>query len=126
MQTENDLLKQRNADYIERNSRLAEKVVRLQTQVRENLEGEERLRNMQEQMDDLENEYEVVRKRLENCDSQFKWENAIFNKIVAMLKRHSISPQQAFEEFDLDRNGKLTRDEFIKALDKLRIADLSN
>ena len=29
MQTENDLLKQRNADYIERNSRLAEKIVRL-------------------------------------------------------------------------------------------------
>jgi hypothetical protein len=31
IQSENDLLKQRNADYIDRNSRLAERVARLQT-----------------------------------------------------------------------------------------------
>jgi len=47
---------------------------------------------MQEQVDDLENEYEVVRKRLENTDPQFKWENAIFSKIVSVLKRYNISP----------------------------------
>jgi chromosome segregation ATPase len=93
IQSENDLLKQRNADYIDRNSRLAERVARLQTQVRENLEAEEKLRAMQEQRDDLENEYEVVRKRLEHCDPQFKWENAIFTKIVTVLKRFRVSPQ---------------------------------
>ena len=126
IQTENDLLKQRNADYIDRNSRLAERVARLQTQVRENLEAEEKLRAMQEQRDDLENEYEVVRKRLEHCDPQFKWENAIFTKIVTVLKRYRVSPQQAFEEFDSNQDGKLSRDEFIRALDKLKIVDLSN
>ena len=48
---------------------------------------------MQEQRDDLENEYEVVRKRLEHCDPQFKWENGIFTKIVTVLKRYRVSPQ---------------------------------
>lgn len=45
-QAENEALKQKNADYIERNSKLAERVSRLQTQVRENLESEERLRQL--------------------------------------------------------------------------------
>ena len=81
IQSENDILKQRNADYIERNSKMAKKVADLQTKVRENLEAEERLRNVQEAKDDLENEFEVVRKRLENVDQQYRWENSIFNKI---------------------------------------------
>ncbi len=93
VQSENDILKQRNADYIERNSKMALKVAKLQTKVRENLEAEESLRNLQESKDDLENEYEVIRKRLENVDPQFKWENAIFNKIVLILKRNRVSPQ---------------------------------
>lgn len=75
IQSENDILKQKNADYIERNSKLAKKVSDLQTKVRENLEAEERLRNVQEAKDDMENEYEVVRKRLENVDQQYRWEN---------------------------------------------------
>jgi predicted RNase H-like nuclease (RuvC/YqgF family) len=75
IQSENDILKQKNADYIDRNSKLDKKVSDLQTKVRENLEAEERLRNVQEAKDDLENEYEVVRKRLENVDQQYRWEN---------------------------------------------------
>jgi hypothetical protein len=44
LQSEAAVLKQKNADYIERNSKLAERVSKLQTQVRENMEAEERLR----------------------------------------------------------------------------------
>ena len=68
VQSENNIFKQKNADYIERNSKLAKKVSDLQTKVRENLEAEERLRQIQEAKDDIENEFEVVRKRLENVD----------------------------------------------------------
>ena len=93
VQGENEIFRQKNADYIERNSKLAERVSKLQTQVRENMEAEEKMRNLQEGKDDLENEYEVIRKRLEQVDPQFKWENAIFNKLVAILKRHRVSPQ---------------------------------
>ena len=85
LQSEAAVLKQKNADYIERNSKLAERVSKLQTQVRENMEAEERLRILQESKDDLENEYEVVKKRLEQIDPQFKWENAVFNKVVGVL-----------------------------------------
>jgi hypothetical protein len=92
VQSENDILKQKNADYIERNSKLALKVSKLQTQVRENLESEEKLRNMQEARDDLETEFETIRKRLENVDQQFRWENAIFNKVVKTLKIYRVSP----------------------------------
>lgn len=51
------------------------------------------MRAAQEAMQDLQNEYEVVRKRLERVDSQYAWENAIFNKVVATLKRHRVSPE---------------------------------
>lgn len=98
----------------------------MQTKVRENLEAEERLRNVQEAKDDLENEFEVVRKRLENVDQQYRWENSIFNKIVMQLKRFRVSPLQAFEEFDRNKDGKLSRDEFIGALNMLQIVDLSS
>lgn len=67
----------------------------------------------------------MIRKRLESVDPHFKWENALFNKIVSILKRHRVSPQQAFDEFDKNRDGKLTREEFMRALEILRIDDLS-
>lgn len=57
------------------------------------MEAEDKLRNLQEFKDDLENELEVITKRLEQVDSNFKWEMAVFNKIVAVLKRVRISPQ---------------------------------
>jgi hypothetical protein len=57
--------------------------------------------------DDAENELEVLKRRLENVDQNFKWETAVFNKIVAILKRYRVSPQQAFEEFDKNKDGKL-------------------
>ena len=50
----------------------------------------------------------------------------MFNKIVAILKRYRVSPQQAFEEFDVNKDGKLTRDEFVRSLEILKITDLSN
>lgn len=125
-QGENEVLKQRNADYIERNSKLAERVSKLQTQVRENRESEEKLRLIQESKDELENEYELVRKRLEQADPQYRWENSVFSKVVSILKRHRVSPQQAFEEFDRNKDGRLTRDEFMKALELLKISDLSS
>jgi Ca2+-binding EF-hand superfamily protein len=58
----------------------------------------------------------VVKKRLEQIDPQFKWENAVFNKVVGVLKRHRVAPEQAFNEFDKNKDGKLTRQEFIDAL----------
>jgi len=126
VESENEVLKQKNADFIDRNSKMAEKMAKLQTQLRENMEAQEKLKVLQEVKDDLEGEYEVVRKRLEQVDPAYRWENAVFNKIVATLRRYRVSPQQAFEEFDVNKDGKLTRDEFLRGLDMLKVQDLSN
>jgi hypothetical protein len=46
VQSENEILKLKNADHIDRNCKLSEKVSKLQTQVRENMEAEERLKTL--------------------------------------------------------------------------------
>ena len=47
---------------------------------------------MRESKEDLESEYEMLKQRLETVDVSFRWENAIFNKIVATLKKYKVSP----------------------------------
>jgi hypothetical protein len=42
--------------------------------------------------DEAETELDIIKKRLELVDVNYKWENAIFNKIVATLKRVKVSP----------------------------------
>ena len=118
-------MKHKNADLIDRNADMAERLSKLQSKVRENLEFEERFRNLQDLKDEAENELEVIKKRLESVDPSYKWENAVFNKIVAILKRVKVSPQQAFEEFDKNKDGTLKREEFLRALEMLKVYDLS-
>jgi len=49
----------------------------------------------------------------------------VFSKIALIIKRAKISPIQAFEEFDRSKDGNLQRQEFIQALEMLKIYDLS-
>jgi len=82
---------------------------------------------MKHDKDALEEEFEIVKKRLEGYDPLYKWENAIYQKIANMLKRAGVSPLQAFEAFDEDKNGSLSKNEFMSALtEKLRVYDLSH
>ena len=67
-----------------------------------------------------------MKKRLEQYDPLFKWENQIYQKIANILKRAQVSPLQAFEEFDEDGNGSLERGEFMSAIrEKLRVYDVT-
>ncbi len=93
MQSELDLIKHKSADLIDRNAKMAHKMEKLQTQLRENMEFEERFRHLQDLKDEAENELEIITKRLESVDINFKWENAVFNKIVVILKKVKVSPQ---------------------------------
>jgi hypothetical protein len=88
-----DLIKQRNADLIDKNAKMAKKLSESQTLLRKNMEFEERYRNLEELKDEAENELEIIKKRLEQADPNYRWENAIFNKIVVVLKRVKVSPQ---------------------------------
>jgi hypothetical protein len=89
------------------------------------MEAEEQLRYMQELKDEIEEEHEIVKKRLEAFDPVFRWENQVFSKIALVLKRAKISPMQAFEEFDKSKDGNLQREEFIQALEMLKVYDLT-
>lgn len=80
------MIKQRNADFIDKNSTLVQKTSKLQTQLRKNMEFEEKYKTLAELKDEAENELEIIKKRLESVDQTYKWENAIFNKIVTILK----------------------------------------
>jgi len=66
-------------------------------------------------MEDLEKEFALVRKRLEKVDKEYKWENQLYYKVVQRLKRAQVSVTQAFEHFDKDGNGQLSRDEMWRA-----------
>lgn len=119
------IYKQKFADMMEKNNRLCTTNARLQTENRHLLIYEEKLKLYEEIRIDAENELEIIKKRLEIVDPSFRWENAIFNRIIAVLKFKRVSPQRAFELFDKDGNGTLDDKEFMNALDKLGITDLN-
>ena len=52
---------------------------------RENEEAEETKNILLEQKDQMKQELEVLRRRLEHWDESFKWENKVFNKIAQIL-----------------------------------------
>jgi len=121
-----ELEKQLKTDFINRNAKLIEKINHLQKEKRSNEEAEEKLKAVLEDKEAIEEEFEIVKRRLENFDHVFKWENAIYQKVANILKRAGVSPLQAFQEFDYDGNGTLSRIEFENALDqKLRVYDLT-
>lgn len=80
-----NLSMQKCNDLVSRNARLAKYVSDLQKQVRENMEAEENLKHANDHALELEEEIEIVRKRLEYFDPVFRWESEIFQKIATVL-----------------------------------------
>jgi Ca2+-binding EF-hand superfamily protein len=52
--------------------------------------------------------------------------NQVYYKVVQKLKQYKVSVISAFEQFDINGDGQLDRDEFHKALDEMHLADLSH
>ena len=88
------------------------KLTDLQKYERLYLEADAKYGVLQETKDQVEEEMEVIKRRLEHFDETYKWENKVFKKIAQVLQRAHISPQDAFEEFDESRDGKLDKAEF--------------
>lgn len=122
---EMEIEKQSKLDIMHKNEYLIERVSQLENQVRENYEAEEKLRVITEMKEDTETELDIIKKRLMNFDPTFRFENQVFMKIVNILKKAKVSPKEAFEEFDETGDGLLDKHEFISALEKMRIEDLS-
>ena len=109
-----------------RSAKQAENILDLERKIRKNDEADENLRIIQEEKEDLEEEFEIIKKRLERFDPAFRFENQIYQKIANILKRANVSILQAFQEFDEDGNGSLDRAEFDVAItEKLRVYDLT-
>ena len=67
------------------------------------------MKYLQELKDEVEEEHEILKKRLEAFDPVFRWENQVFTKIALIIKRAKISLVQAFEEFDKSKDGNMQR-----------------
>lgn len=62
---------------------------------------------MKEAKDQLEEEYDILVKRLEAKDQVFKFENHIFAKMAVVIQRANVPVLEAFKHFDNDGNGRL-------------------
>jgi Ca2+-binding EF-hand superfamily protein len=118
-------MKQKQADWIDRSTKSTTQVAKLQTQLRKLNECEDKLKAYEDDKAETEADLDMIKKRLESVDVNYRWENAIFNKIVAILKRLKISPDQAFKHFDKNGDGRLSRQEFVSALDQMRVNELT-
>ena len=78
-----------------------------------------------EAKEQIEEELEIIMKRLEHLDPIYKWENSIFAKIGGILKRARVAPLQAFEHFDVNKDGHLSKQEFFEGLEQMKLSDLT-
>ena len=121
-----EIYKQKNGDLFVRNKEYAAKISGLQAELREVSETVDAQRDLQAYKDDLEKEFNSVRVRLEGLDPKYRWENQLYHKIVQTLKRSRVSVTQAFELFDENNDGQLSRGEFIEALGRLGLGELTS
>ena len=84
--------KQRNAQLSDRNIRLIDNLNFYKSKERKYLVAEDKIEDLYEEIGDLQDEYDVLKTRLEAKDQSFKWENGIFQKIADKLNRLRISP----------------------------------
>lgn len=103
-----------------------QKVSELEKKVRENAEAQANYASAEEAREQIEEELEIITKRLENLDPIFKWENQIFAKIGGILKRAKVAPLQAFEHFDVNGDGRLSKKEFDECLAQMKLTDLTS
>lgn len=121
-----EIYQQKNGDLLVRNKEYAAKVSGLQAELREAGETVDAQRDLRADKDELEKEFNRVRMRLEALDPKYRWENQLYHRIVERLKRSRVSVTQAFEAFDEDGDGQLSRGEFQVGLGQLGLGDLSN
>ena len=94
-------------------------IMSLQKQQNKNKEDEMDLKLSLDVKRNLEQEIEILTKRLERHDPIFKWENQIFQKIAQIFIRAKVRPDQVFAEFDKNGDGVLQKQEFCQVLEKV-------
>lgn len=75
---------------------LQKKVADLEGAKRENYKHQQKLRELEDLRMDAEAEVESLKKRLEVIDPQFHWQMSIMNRLLMVMRRFKLSPQQIF------------------------------
>lgn len=116
-----DILREKQAEWIYRESNLYKRISKLENADRENYELGEKLRRQEDLKIELEAELDLVSRRLESLDPSFRLERAVFKKIVELLKARLISAETAFALFDKNKDGTISREEFRSAMNNMGI-----
>ena len=74
-----------------------------------------------EMLEDAENEIKLLSLRLKSKDPQFTYQRSIMDSLISSFKKFKLSPEQAFEEFDKNKDGAISPEEFRSVLAKLRL-----
>ena len=77
---------QRVNDMNHRTGKQAQKILELQKQLRKNEEASEDVKVITEEKEALEEEFEIIKKRLEYFDTAFKFENQIITKRMLSIR----------------------------------------
>lgn len=95
---------------------MATKVSDLEIKLRKRQDAIRDQKELQDSKTDLEKEFNIIKSRLESLDPAYERENKLFTQIVDNLRRGSVTVTSAFEYFDEDKDGVLSRGEFERAL----------
>lgn len=118
---QNTMLRERQAEWIDREIKLEKKLSSFQNMDRDNVEVQDKLRESEQDRVESEEEMTIIKRRLESFDPQFKREQDVLKRIVNHFRKTYTSPEQAFSIFDKNGDGKVSRDEFRTGMDKIGI-----
>mmetsp|Transcript_25522 Transcript_25522/g.44493 ORF Transcript_25522/g.44493 Transcript_25522/m.44493 type:complete len:2210 (+) Transcript_25522:2881-9510(+) len=113
------ILRDKQAEWLDREVTLYRRIARFENMERENVELNDKVRKFEEFSIESEADFEVISRRLEALDPQYRLEQASLRRVVMHLKRTQLNVEQAFTIFDRNRDGRVTRGEFKQALESL-------
>jgi Ca2+-binding EF-hand superfamily protein len=120
------MTKEEKGDLVAKLAEAATNEGQLHRQLRECEEAVLLTKELAEYKNDLEKEFQHVRSRLEQYDTEYRWVNSLMYRIVESLRSMNKPISRAFEDFDLNKDGHLDKGEIIKAFKKIGIRGLSD
>ncbi|CAK70758.1 unnamed protein product (macronuclear) [Paramecium tetraurelia] len=93
----------------------------LESHEREAFEKGERVRQLEEELVEIQLEEEVIKKRLQSFDSAFDKYVKIYEHIVEFIKIKNISVIEIFKLFDENGDNKISRSEFTTAISNIGV-----
>ncbi|CAD8054955.1 unnamed protein product [Paramecium primaurelia] len=97
------------------------RIATLESHEREAFERGERIRQLEEELVEIQLEEEVIKKRLQSFDPAFDKYVKIYQHIVEFIKIKNISVIEIFKLFDENGDNKISRNEFTTAIGNIGV-----